>query len=93
MREALILAKERDVDVFNALDVMENSQFLSELKFGPGDGQLQVKLPTNKENDTTYVLLFNIFNLDQSISQSIAFLPSLYHHTYSIMSTTGNVPR
>jgi glycylpeptide N-tetradecanoyltransferase len=29
------------MDVFNALDLMENSQFLEELKFGIGDGNLQ----------------------------------------------------
>ncbi|KAB7496347.1 hypothetical protein Anas_08459 [Armadillidium nasatum] len=31
-------------DVFNALDLMENEQFLSELKFGQGDGNLQYYL-------------------------------------------------
>ncbi len=45
MRESLVLAKARDVDVFNALDVMENDQFLADLKFGPGDGHLQVGPP------------------------------------------------
>lgn len=39
MNDALILAKQRDYNVFNALDVMENEIFLKELKFGPGDGQ------------------------------------------------------
>ena len=29
------------MDVFNALDLMENSKFLEELKFGIGDGNLQ----------------------------------------------------
>ena len=42
MREALILARAKDVDVFNALDIMDNQSFLSELKFGQGDGHLQV---------------------------------------------------
>jgi glycylpeptide N-tetradecanoyltransferase len=28
-------------DVFNALDLMENKEFLKELKFGKGDGNLQ----------------------------------------------------
>lgn len=42
MRDSLVLAKEKEVDVFNALDVMQNSDFLQELKFGPGDGHLQV---------------------------------------------------
>lgn len=31
-------------DVFNALDLMENDQFLNELKFGKGDGNLQYYL-------------------------------------------------
>lgn len=43
MREALILAKERDVDVFNALDLMENLEVLEDLKFGPGDGQVRCR--------------------------------------------------
>lgn len=43
MRDALVLARDRDVDVFNALDVMENESFIHELKFGAGDGHLQVK--------------------------------------------------
>ena len=30
-----------DFDVFNALDLMENEQFLKELKFRIGDGRLQ----------------------------------------------------
>lgn len=42
MRDALVLARDLDVDVFNALDVMENEQFIHELKFGAGDGHLQV---------------------------------------------------
>lgn len=29
------------MDVFNALDLMDNSQFLENLKFGIGDGNLQ----------------------------------------------------
>ncbi|KAG9449651.1 hypothetical protein H6P81_009616 [Aristolochia fimbriata] len=44
MNDALIVAKQRDYDVFNALDVMENGTFLKELKFGPGDGQLHYYL-------------------------------------------------
>ncbi|MCL7024684.1 hypothetical protein MKW94_025766, partial [Papaver nudicaule] len=35
MNDALIVAKQRDFDVFNALDVMHNESFLKELKFGP----------------------------------------------------------
>lgn len=33
-----------DFDVFNALDLMENSQFVQDLKFGPGDGLLNFYL-------------------------------------------------
>lgn len=40
MNDALIVAKQKNYDVFNALDVMENESFLKELKFGQGDGQL-----------------------------------------------------
>lgn len=44
LRSALIMAKSMDYDVFNALDLMENKQFLGELKFGIGDGDLQYYL-------------------------------------------------
>lgn len=44
MYDALILAKQQDFDVFNALNVMENDQFLKELKFAMGDGFLQYYL-------------------------------------------------
>lgn len=44
MEDALILAKQRDFDVFNALDIMDNMNFLKELKFGIGDGDLQYYL-------------------------------------------------
>jgi glycylpeptide N-tetradecanoyltransferase len=44
MRNALILAKQREFDVFNALDIMENEQFLKNLKFGIGDGNLHYYL-------------------------------------------------
>ncbi|KAL5974928.1 glycylpeptide N-tetradecanoyltransferase [Asimina triloba] len=40
VNDMLIVAKQKDYDVFNALDVMHNESFLKELKFGPGDGQL-----------------------------------------------------
>lgn len=41
MRDCLILAKGLGSDVFNALDLMDNQEFLHELKFGKGDGCLQ----------------------------------------------------
>jgi glycylpeptide N-tetradecanoyltransferase len=40
MKFALAKAKSLGYDVFNALDIMENSEFLEELKFGVGDGYL-----------------------------------------------------
>ncbi|KAI6702448.1 hypothetical protein NL676_011584 [Syzygium grande] len=40
MNDVLIVAKQKDYDVFIALDVMQNETFLKELKFGPGDGKL-----------------------------------------------------
>ncbi|XP_035510759.1 glycylpeptide N-tetradecanoyltransferase 1 [Morone saxatilis] len=44
MSDALILAKSKGFDVFNALDLMENKNFLEKLKFGIGDGNLQYYL-------------------------------------------------
>merc|ERR1712088_323377 len=44
MGDALILAKKSDFDVFNALDLMDNPEFLEKLKFGIGDGNLQYYL-------------------------------------------------
>jgi hypothetical protein len=35
---------QKGADVFNCLDLMENSAVLRELKFGPGDGSLQYYL-------------------------------------------------
>lgn len=39
-RDALIMAKNKGYDVFNALDIKNNEEFLKELKFGVGDGNL-----------------------------------------------------
>uniref|UniRef100_A0A1A8MHX2 Glycylpeptide N-tetradecanoyltransferase n=2 Tax=Nothobranchius TaxID=28779 RepID=A0A1A8MHX2_9TELE len=44
MSDALILAKVKGFDVFNALDLMENKVFLEKLKFGIGDGNMQYYL-------------------------------------------------
>ncbi|XP_014246827.1 glycylpeptide N-tetradecanoyltransferase 1 [Cimex lectularius] len=44
MTDALISAKNAGFDVFNALDLMENREFLEPLKFGIGDGNLQYYL-------------------------------------------------
>ena len=62
MRDALILAKNEGMDVFNALNLMENDSFLKELKFGIGDGELQYYLynwacPEMTPKDVGIVLL------------------------------------
>ena len=44
MKYALFQAKENNFDVFNALDIMNNEEFLHELKFAPGDGYLHYYL-------------------------------------------------
>ena len=44
MEDALILARQKDFDVFNCLDLMDNAQFLTDLRFGIGDGNLQYYL-------------------------------------------------
>ncbi|XP_069846523.1 glycylpeptide N-tetradecanoyltransferase 2 isoform X3 [Dipodomys merriami] len=44
MSDALVIAKLKGFDVFNALDLMENKTFLEKLKFGIGDGNLQYYL-------------------------------------------------
>jgi glycylpeptide N-tetradecanoyltransferase len=38
--EALVAAKHHDFDVMNTLDIMQNQEFITDLKFGPGDGNL-----------------------------------------------------
>jgi glycylpeptide N-tetradecanoyltransferase len=44
MGDALVAAKNLHMDVFNALNVMDNERFLKVLKFGEGDGHLQYYL-------------------------------------------------
>ena len=44
MRNALIIAKQKNFDVYNALDIMDNDTVLKELKFGVGDGNLHYYL-------------------------------------------------
>jgi len=44
MNDALIVAKNSNFDVFNALDLMDNKECLEKLKFGIGDGNLQYYL-------------------------------------------------
>lgn len=62
MRDCLILAKNEGHDVFNALNLMENERFMTDLKFGMGDGNLQYYVynwlcPTMKEKEVGIVLL------------------------------------
>jgi glycylpeptide N-tetradecanoyltransferase len=44
LQDALILAKSKGYDVFNSLDILQNIDFLKDLKFGQGDGFLQYYL-------------------------------------------------
>ena len=44
MKDALTLARNKKTDVFNALNLMDNEEFLKELLFGIGDGHLQYYL-------------------------------------------------
>jgi len=44
MKASLILSKSLGGDVFNCLDIHDNPTFLEDLKFGPGDGNLQYYL-------------------------------------------------
>ena len=54
-------------DVFNALDLMDNNDFLLKLKFGVGDGFLQYYLynwkcphmDTNQVRESSFVCLLN----------------------------------
>merc|ERR1719401_3145891 len=62
MRDALILARNEGMDVFNALDLMDNDEFLEALKFGKGDGNLQYYVynwscPALEHGDVGLVLL------------------------------------
>uniref|UniRef100_A0A1A9ZDY8 Glycylpeptide N-tetradecanoyltransferase n=1 Tax=Glossina pallidipes TaxID=7398 RepID=A0A1A9ZDY8_GLOPL len=62
INDALISAKTLQMDVYNALDLMENKKFLMPLKFGPGDGNLQYYLynwrcPPMKPQDVALILL------------------------------------
>ena len=55
------LVPQANFDVFNALDLMDNSEFLEKLKFGIGDGNLQYYLynwrcPTMQPKDVGLVL-------------------------------------
>lgn len=52
--QAMILGKQKGVDVFNALDLMDNTpELMKELKFAPGDGKLNYYLYNWKCPDCT----------------------------------------
>lgn len=62
MYAALVLAKRGGADVFNALALMENETVFRDLKFGPGDGELNFYLynwacPRLDDNQVGMVLL------------------------------------
>jgi glycylpeptide N-tetradecanoyltransferase len=62
METSLIMARNAGADVFNALDLQENGDFLKQLKFGPGDGRLQYylynwKCPSMESSDVGLVML------------------------------------
>lgn len=62
MRDALILAKSQGSDVYNCLNLMQNSKVLEELKFAKGDGELHYYVynwscPEVEEKDIGIVLL------------------------------------
>jgi glycylpeptide N-tetradecanoyltransferase len=44
MSDALVLASQEGCDVFNCLNVMQNDEFINDLKFGKGDGFLKYYL-------------------------------------------------
>ena len=44
VHDALVIARNDNYDVFNALNLMDNSTFLEDLKFGIGDGNLNYYL-------------------------------------------------
>jgi glycylpeptide N-tetradecanoyltransferase len=62
INDVLILAKSQDFDVFNCLAIHDNQKFLTDLKFGAGDGNLQFYLynwlaPPMEPNQVGLVLL------------------------------------
>ncbi|ALC44927.1 Nmt [Drosophila busckii] len=62
MNDALISARNVQMDVYNALDLMENKEFFVPLKFGAGDGNLQYYLynwrcPAMQPEDIALILM------------------------------------
>ena len=61
-KNALILAKNHNFDVYNALNVLDNESVFNDLLFGKGDGSLKYyfynyKTPTIKPNELGIVLM------------------------------------
>ena len=59
--DALVLARKSELDVFNALGLMNNKEFLEELKFSPGNGYLNYyiynwRCPPMKQENVGLVL-------------------------------------
>lgn len=71
--DALVLAKKQDFDVFNALSLMDNSLFLEQQKFGPGDGQLHYYLFNYKANPI-HGGVNKRNQLDESVSSGVGFV-------------------
>lgn len=62
VKNALILAKANNFDVYNCLDIMENGNIFNDLLFGKGDGSLKYYLynyqcPTVQPNELALVLM------------------------------------
>lgn len=62
MKDALVLASQKGYDVFNALDIMQNEEFMKDLKFGIGDGNLHFyfynwRIPDLEPKDVGIVLV------------------------------------
>ncbi|RLO07467.1 hypothetical protein DYB28_015254 [Aphanomyces astaci] len=72
MHNCLIMAKAANMDVFNALNLMENSEFLDELKFGMGSGELHMDFE----------------ELMQEVESAVQDTPpaTITHHRHTIMS-------
>ncbi|CAF4213586.1 unnamed protein product [Adineta steineri] len=79
VNDCLIQAHNSGFDVFNALDIMNNKEFLKKLKFGDGDGNLQYyvynwKCPLMPPENAWYhasaycaiQTTFNQYHLDQT---------------------------
>lgn len=84
MRDALIMAKKMNYDVFNALDLMENKQFLEELKFGMGDGDLQYYLHNWDEASFCTEKVSVSSNHLMSTISDISFSFKVINHTHYI---------